>query len=314
MWLRVALVALVTLVLFAAALVVAWQWDILEGHGFREPFSRVRVEGSPVRILHVTDTQIHRMTDACKDYAPKDPSCNAYRTVDFLERVVRQEKPDLVVWGGDNVWGEGNLQAKWVLRQLTKPVQGVPIVLTTGNHDRQNPTLSLHQMYADLKAMHPQAYAGDVLIDLADRGADQAYLQVYVFAYKTNVRWRHRQNRTPAMVVTHIPIPEYQDVKRSVGTRNEPVSWHEHNDFGDLKGVVAMSAGHDHINDFCGLYDDRVWLCNAGSAGFTTWGKKGWRRRVRMWIANTTHLHTYKVLDNMERLHPQWFPLIRTYS
>ena len=296
----------IVLALVSAALVLAWQWTPRASHGFREPFSRLRIEKSPLRILHVTDTQIHRMSDPCKHYAPPDPLCNAYRTVEFLDSVMRQESPDLVVFGGDNVWGEGNLQAKRILRQLVSPMQNVPIVLTTGNHDQQNPTLSLHQMYADLKRMHPEAYAGDVLVDLTL--GDEVYLQLYAFAYRTRVQWRHRRNRTPAMVVTHIPIPEYTEVEEMVGTRNEPVSWHEHNDFGDLAGVVAMSAGHDHINDFCGLHDERVWLCNAGSAGFRTWGKSGWRRRVRMWVANTTHLHTYKVLDNMERLHPQWFP------
>jgi calcineurin-like phosphoesterase family protein len=293
--------------LFAAALVVAWQWTARVPREFQQPFSRLRVQGPSFRILHVTDTQIRHMSDLCQDYAPHDVSCDAYRTIEFLDKVMRQESPDVVIFGGDNVWGEGNLQAKRILRQLVSPMLHTPVVLTTGNHDQQNPTLSLHQMYADLKRMHPQAYAGDVLVDLTT--GEEVYLQIYVFAYRTRVQWRHRQNQTPAMVVTHIPIPEYNEVDRMVGTRNEPVTWREHNEYGNLEGVVAMSTGHDHTNDFCGLYDDRIWLCNAGSAGFSTWGKKGWRRRVRMWVANITHLHTYKVLDNMERLHPQWFPL-----
>ena len=45
------------------------------------------------------------------------------------------------------------------------------------------------------------------------------------------------------------------DVEEMVSATNP--SWHEQR-FRGLAGVVAMSAGHDHINDFCGLHDERV--------------------------------------------------------
>ena len=82
----------VVLALVSAALVLAWQWTPRASHGFREPFSRLRIEKSPLRILHVTDTQIHRMSDPCKHYAPPTP-CATPSTVEFLDSVRDKSPP-----------------------------------------------------------------------------------------------------------------------------------------------------------------------------------------------------------------------------
>ena len=159
---------------------LAWQWTP-RLHGFREPFSRLRIEKPPNPL---TDT---KFIDPCKHSRP-DPLCNAY--LSWFWTAMRVESPDLVVFGGDNVWGQGNLQAKRILRQLVSPMQNVPIVLTTGNHDQRG-RLSLHQIRG------PQACprSEDVLIDLTL--GDEVYLQLYAFTYrqyvaapaKPNPRW-----------------------------------------------------------------------------------------------------------------------------
>ncbi|MCJ1309204.1 hypothetical protein MMC25_002861 [Agyrium rufum] len=102
----------------------------------------------------------------------------------------------------------------------------------------------------------------------------------------------------------HIPLPEYRDLRSIVpnsGSSPEAATAPGFNSgFGDAlieNDVFAVSAGHDHANDYClvdrhsspskevqNSLDGKIWMCYAGGSGFGGYGGYGgYKRRVRMW-------------------------------
>lgn len=53
---------------------------------------------------------------------------------------------------------------------------------------------------------------------------------------------------------------------------------------GDVKAVFI---GHDHVNDFCGDFQDTpIKTCYVGGAGYHAYGKASWPRRARLVLAS----------------------------
>ncbi|KAG8158435.1 hypothetical protein KVR01_011557 [Diaporthe batatas] len=111
-----------------------------------------------------------------------------------------------------------------------------------------------------------------------------------------------------SLVFIHIPLPEYEDDKlvTTGGLRREPTegpSFNSH--FYDAlseEGVLAVSCGHDHVNDFCGVLPGESngdqssaaqlgpWLCYGGGSGFggyCSYGENRYYRRARVWELET---------------------------
>lgn len=63
--------------------------------------------------------------------------------------------------------------------------------------------------------------------------------------------------------------------------------------------VRATFCGHDHVNDYCGLYRG-INLCYGGGSGYGTYGKAGWDRRSRViYLENFGNkISTWKRLHN----------------
>lgn len=96
----------------------------------------------------------------------------------------------------------------------------------------------------------------------------------------------------------HIPLPEYANQNQpQVGDRRERVTAPKYNsglhDALIEEGVVMVSAGHDHCNDYCTLSSETtamkrankpaLWMCYGGGAGFGGYGGyHEYIRRVRM--------------------------------
>lgn len=114
------------------------------------------------------------------------------------------------------------------------------------------------------------------------------------------------------MAFIHIPLPEYREVSAIVqgsGEYREPPTAPGFNaGFRDAlieNGIMAVSCGHDHVNDYCVTArhsapdsipaergseaqrmgkDGNLWMCYAGGSGYGGYaGYGGFRRRVRMW-------------------------------
>jgi hypothetical protein len=146
---------------------------------------------------------------------------------------------------------------------------------------------------------------------------------------KTSKAQRSARNKHASLVFQHIPLPEYDDKQLGLrnGHRREPPegpSFNSH--FYDTlvkEGVIAISCGHDHVNDFCALLPQQSqqngneyprfgpWLCYGGGSGFGGYGSYGgkrFHRRMRVWEldSKTEALKTWKrveyVMDRVDEL------------
>lgn len=111
----------------------------------------------------------------------------------------------------------------------------------------------------------------------------------------------------------HIPLPEYRDDKNPrVGEWREGVTAPTFNSgFRDAlvnAGVVMVSCGHDHANEYCALsqskndkvHKDGIWMCYAGGAGFGGYGGYGgYHRRLRFFEVdvNVASITTWKRVE-----------------
>ena len=114
------------------------------------------------------------------------------------------------------------------------------------------------------------------------------------------------------MAFIHIPLPEYRlidDVVAATGSQPEnPTAPGFNSGFRDAlveEGVLAISCGHDHVNDYCSLSKSadgkpELWMCYAGGSGFGGYGGYGgYHRRVRVFEfdMNEARIVTWKRLE-----------------
>ncbi|MCJ1463772.1 hypothetical protein MMC07_002381 [Pseudocyphellaria aurata] len=113
------------------------------------------------------------------------------------------------------------------------------------------------------------------------------------------------------MAFIHIPLPEYRNkddiVAASGALRENPTAPGFNSGFKAAlveEGVLAVSCGHDHANDYCALSKGEgdngkpeLWMCYAGGSGFGGYGGyEGQRRRVRVFEfdMNEARIGTWK--------------------
>ena len=65
-----------------------------------------------------------------------------------------------------------------------------------------------------------------------------------------------------------------------------------------MSDVVSINVGHDHINDYC-VENYGINLCYAGGCGYSTYGKIGFARRMRITLLENygKNIKTWKILD-----------------
>jgi 3',5'-cyclic AMP phosphodiesterase CpdA len=109
-------------------------------------------------------------------------------------------------------------------------------------------------------------------------------------------------NRVPAIMFFHIPLPEYEmDTAslRTVGDHKEGVASSGINSnlfssLAEIGEVKATFCGHDHVNDYC-YKREGVHLCYGGGIGFGTaygWSSVKRRARVIEWSVDNQNRRT----------------------
>ena len=203
--------------------------------------------------------------------------------------------------------------------------------MISGNHDKDDSGVSISDLWARVRAERAQALVGPTQVIVKVDGV--AY-QIYAFDFDWVSSWKagavpipwgqqdhylQHGRGVPTLMFNHVPLREHSLVGKRVGSKGEAVCWpkgapgHREDTFwrdlkrrGATSNVRVVSVGHDHLNDYCGKYEE-TWMCYAGSAGYTAYGEEGFARRARVFVLNTTHIRTYKKLDDGGILDEQTF-------
>ncbi|KAL7276092.1 Phosphatase dcr2 [Rhizina undulata] len=326
-----------------------------------KPVLRMRKDHK-FKIIQVSDMHLSTGVGKCRDALPAETadSCEADpRTLEFIAKILDDEKPDLAILSGDQVNGETSPDAQTAIFKFAEVFinRKIPYATILGNHDDEG-NLSREQVMKiteglpySLSEVGPELGAiitdkkgrqvreggvGNYLIEVLANKNDHSAITIYMMdthSYSpqektyhgydwikpSQISWfkhthaslkqKHEQYTYLHldMAFIHIPLPEYRppnppSVKNKdlpmVGAYREPSTASNYNSkFTDAlleAGVGVVSAGHDHVNDYCLLHTSTegenkskaggVWLCYAGGSGFGGYGGwGGYHRRVRLW-------------------------------
>ena len=165
------------------------------------------------------------------------------------------------------------------------------------------------------------------LLDTHGYSPDERQFRGYDWLKKNQIEWFKSTSQTlknsPShtsyahhhmdMAFIHIPLPEYRNtadmVTPKTGHQSEnPTAPGFNSGFRDAlaeEGVLAVSCGHDHVNDYCSLSKSQdgkpeLWMCYGGGSGFGGYGGYGgYHRRVRLFEfdMNEARISTWKRLE-----------------
>lgn len=315
----------------------------------QKPVPRVNDNGK-FKILQVSDMHLSTGVGHCRDAMPDNGlPCEAdTRTLDFIGKILDDEKPDLVVCSGDQVNGDSAPDPETAIFKFAELFikRKIPYVTIFGNHDDEKTTLGRKEQMEIIEAL-PYSLSeagpedidgiGNYYVEVLARGkSHHSALTIYLLdthAYSpdehnyhgydwlkpSQIKWfkttsdglkeEHAQYTHTHMDLAfiHIPLPEYRledQAQAHSGNWLEGVTAPTFNSgFRDAlvhQGVLMVSCGHDHANDYCALSKEgeeaKLWMCYAGGSGFGGYGGYGGiQRKVRVFEMdmNEAMIRTY---------------------
>ncbi|KAG6005122.1 hypothetical protein E4U54_000408 [Claviceps lovelessii] len=339
----------------------------------KKPKPRIPDNGR-FKIMQIGDLHLSNGVGECREPIPDGYAggkCEADpRTLDFVTKMLDEEKPDFVVLSGDQVNGDTAPDAPTAIFKIVSLLikRKIPYAGIFGNHDDESTMSRARQMALYETLPYSLSRAGPADIDgvgnyyleiLARGGSDHSALTIYFLdthSYSPNERkypgydwikqnqidWfrktaaglkhAHSQysHRHMDIAFVHIPLTEYATPELPrVGNWLEGVTAPVYNSgFRDAlveQGVVMVSAGHDHCNDYCLLSLQNVtdgasqkppapdqqpppqvqkpalWMCYAGGVGFGGYaGYGGYIRRLRVFEIDTNEarIMTWKRVEH----------------
>ncbi|CZS90094.1 probable DCR2 Dosage-dependent positive regulator of the G1/S phase transition by controlling the timing of START [Rhynchosporium agropyri] len=311
-------------------------------------------ENGKFKIMQVADLHLSTGTGACRDEIPvghNGGKCEADpRTLEFVGRLLDEEKPDMVVLSGDQLNGDTAPDAQSAIYKYAELFikRKIPYATIFGNHDDEKSLSRAAQMSLieslpySLSAAGPENIdgVGNYYVEVLARGSskhsaltiylldthayspDEHNFKGYDWLKKNQIDWfkataqglkKEHAGYTHIhmdLAFIHIPLPEYRDDKLPrIGAWREGVTAPGFNSgFRDAlveEGVVMVSCGHDHANEFCALTSNEakspaMWMCFAGGAGFGGYGGYGgYHRRIRLFDLdlNEGRIRTWKRVE-----------------
>ncbi|OJJ49323.1 hypothetical protein ASPZODRAFT_140231 [Penicilliopsis zonata CBS 506.65] len=219
------------------------------------PVPRINDNGR-FKIMQLADLHLSTGLGACRDAVPAElkpgQKCDADpRTLDFVERLLDEEKPDLVVLTGDQVNGETAADAQTALFKSVKLLvdRQIPYAAIFGNHDdegdlkRAQQMAILEELPYSLSVAGPEEVdgVGNYIVEVLGHGStthsaltlylldthsyspDERQFRGYDWLKPSQIGWftstaeglkkKHREytHIHMNMAFIHIPLPEYRE-------------------------------------------------------------------------------------------------------
>lgn len=187
--------------------------------------------------------KIMQIADIQEDY-PVNPD-----TIRLIDLAVEKEKPDLVIFTGDQLQGYSSCYKKDTYNRVHKVItefitplvkRNIPFALTFGNHDDdcavgKNAQIEIYRSFpgCTLGKKHSKDDPGTRYLNIKDSKGEKDILALYLIdsnkkeadgAYspvrKDQIEWlekvREENGYLPALAFQHIPVPEFYNVLRRV--------------------------------------------------------------------------------------------------
>jgi hypothetical protein len=242
------------------------------------------------------------------------------RTIKLMEKILKEELPDLVVLTGDMVCGEKNYIFISQVIETMKQAD-IPWAAAFGNHDAEEGAAK--EVLLKLQQENPLClseagdpnisgignYCVEIIRNNSNKPAWALYffdsgclnnnpkVEGYDFIKRDQIHWyinqsiqyRNKFGNVPALSFFHIPLQEYNEVwelTTCYGEKNEKVCCSNQNSglfssMLEMGDVKGVFVGHDHINDYWGeLFG--IKLCYGRATGYNTYGKKDFLHGARV--------------------------------
>lgn len=170
------------------------------------------------------------------------------RTFNLIDKILTDEKPDLIVHTGDIMWSDGVKNSDKVFQIVMEYFDkyDIPLAITFGNHDSEEgiSRSELRDIYEKTISKKPEKKDSFIIDDkenyvipLSENGEDIAYLYfidsgaedrfgygTYEWVLPEQVEWfRHTADKNKkndgikrGIIFQHIPIPEYWQSKENI--------------------------------------------------------------------------------------------------
>lgn len=219
----------------------------------KKPVPRINENGR-FKIMQLADLHLSTGLGHCRDPVPEElvpgQGCEADpRTLDFVEKLLDEEQPDLVILSGDQVNGETSKDAQSPLYKSVKLLvdRKIPYAAIFGNHDdegdldRQQTMAFLEELPYSLSSAGPEDVdgVGNYILEVLGRGntghsaltlylldshsysPDERQFRGYDWIKPSQIRWfkntaqglknKHHEYAYMHMNMAfiHIPLPEF---------------------------------------------------------------------------------------------------------
>jgi len=217
----------------------------------QKPVPRIRKDGK-FKIMQASDLHLATGLGKCRDAMPAGSPCEAdTRTLQFVERLLEDEKPDLIILSGDQVNGDTALDAQTAIYKYSAlfAQYKIPYAGIFGNHDdegnldRAGSMAIMDGLPYSLSTAGPEDIdgVGNYVVEILGRGStshsaltlylldthsyspDERKFRGYDWLHNNQIDWfrstsqslkrKHKEYTHIHMNLAfiHIPLPEYRN-------------------------------------------------------------------------------------------------------
>lgn len=303
------------LTLFSIYLIFTFSITLSKNNHTQKPELKFKSDGT-FKIVQFAD---------CQD----GPSID-FRAVKLMNEILDYEKPDLVVFTGDNIDGSSKtaFEVKKAIDNIAQPVEKrkIPWAIVFGNHDEEHGKMTKEEMMkVYMSYPHNISQPGFSTIDgfgnynllINNSKGETPVFNIYMLDSRTNnhvsqsqVKWyehtsaalKSKYHKTvPSLMFFHIPLPEWNTLWKSgkaIGEKNEEVcTSNDQNSFftsiAKTGDVIGIFAGHDHTNDYMGDLNG-IKLGYSRSVGFKSYGKEGFAKGGRVFLIKESNPYIFE--------------------